>query len=138
MVILWGVARVQDHADRNRDWATVQQCWWLRPGGQGAAAHALVTRTTPVPELDLTRLRFGPAAAEADRAPAAPDYDPIGGLDNNGAHDDRTDEARTELIVCLAADIFAGGGQRIGMPANMDLYERGGSYMHASAAGRKG
>jgi hypothetical protein len=134
IAILWGVARVKDHADRNRYGATAVQCWWLGLSAEAVDAHSHQSRTTPAWQHDHSRVRFGPAdGAVAPSSTAAWDYDPANALGSYPQRNEWKPEALAELFAAIAAadtsaDARKPAGRRGGgaqMTANEWLYADG-------------
>ena len=106
IAILWGVARVKDHMDRNRYGATAVQCWWLGLSAAVVDAHSHQSRSTPAWQHDRSRPDFGPAPADGavELSPtAAWGYDPANALDSYPQRHEWTPEAWAELLAATAA-----------------------------------
>jgi hypothetical protein len=131
VLILWGVARTADHADRARFGVTAQRCWWLGLSQRAVDAHALQSRTTPAWMLDNSRIRFGPAGTADLRstAAAATRYDPARSDCQYPVRGARSTASLAELFGAIAADNAAAarGGGAAAPTANEHLYGAQGS-----------
>lgn len=59
VILLWGVARMDDHKDSDVFGLTAYQCWWLGLSEKYVAAHLHNERTVPAYKHDLTQVLTG-------------------------------------------------------------------------------